>query len=125
MAPGRCRKRSAYARAAAISWPMPRTPAAPKPAIPAGRSWRNSAAPPGTSPAIGPEWIWQDGQGLTKERCQIKGGGVQGPRRGGLGVEIDMREVESAHGVYKTLGDGARDDAAAMQFLVPGWKFDP
>jgi glucarate dehydratase len=40
-------------------------------------------------------------------------------------VEIDMGEVEKAHGIYKSLDLGARDDAAAMQFLIPGWKFDP
>jgi glucarate dehydratase len=62
---------------------------------------------------------------ITKEPFQIKGGLIQVPKRGGLGVELDMAEVEKAHTVYKTLGDGARDDAAAMQFLIPGWKFDP
>jgi glucarate dehydratase len=36
-----------------------------------------------------------------------------------------MAEVERAHAIYKTLGDGARDDASAMRFLIPGWKFDP
>jgi glucarate dehydratase len=23
------------------------------------------------------------------------------------------------------MGLGARDDAAAMQYLIPGWRFDP
>ena len=36
-----------------------------------------------------------------------------------------MAEVEKANAIYKTLGDGARDDAMGMQFLIPGWKFDP
>jgi len=27
--------------------------------------------------------------------------------------------------LYKSQGLGARDDATAMQFLVPGWSFDP
>jgi len=84
-----------------------------------------AAAAPGNITAIDTHWIWQDGQRLTKEPFQIKGGLVQVPGRGGLGVEIDMAEVEKAHALYKTLGDGARDDAAAMQFLIPGWKFDP
>jgi len=30
-----------------------------------------------------------------------------------------------AHDLYRKIGVGARDDAAAMQFLIPGWKFDP
>jgi glucarate dehydratase len=84
-----------------------------------------AAAAPGNITAIDTHWIWQDGQRLTREPFQIKSGLIQVPKRGGLGVELDMAEVEKAHTVYKTLGDGARDDAAAMQFLIPGWKFDP
>src|SRR4051812_2683929 len=84
-----------------------------------------AAAAPGNITAIDTHWIWQDGQRLTKEPLQIKGGLVAVPKQGGLGVEIDMAEVEKAHTVYKSLDLGARDDAAAMQFLIPGWKFDP
>ncbi len=84
-----------------------------------------AAAAPGNITAIDTHWIWQDGQRLTKEPFQIKGGLVAVPKRGGLGVEIDMAEVEKAHTTYKSLDLGARDDAAAMQFLIPGWKFDP
>ena len=47
------------------------------------------------------------------------------PDRPGLGVELDMAEVEKAHALYKARGLGARDDAAAMQYVVPGWTFDP
>jgi glucarate dehydratase len=36
-----------------------------------------------------------------------------------------MVEVEKAHQFYKQHGLGARDDATAMQSLIPGWKFDP
>ena len=36
-----------------------------------------------------------------------------------------MAEVEKAHQLYKQHGLGARDDAVAMQALIPGWKFDP
>src|SRR3954470_12263963 len=56
-----------------------------------------SAAAPGNVTAIDTHWIWQDGQRLTKEPFQIKGGLVQVPKRGGLGVELDMAEVEKAH----------------------------
>jgi glucarate dehydratase len=84
-----------------------------------------AAAAPGNITAIDTHWIWQDGQRLTREPFQIRGGLVEVPRRGGLGVEIDRTEVEKAHGIYKSLDLGARDDAAAMQFLIPGWKFDP
>jgi len=50
---------------------------------------------------------------------------VQVPKKPGLGVELDMAELEKAHQLYLKHGLGARDDAIAMQFLVPGWKFDP
>ena len=84
-----------------------------------------AAAAPGNITAIDTHWIWQDGQRLTKEPLKIKGGRVEVPPQGGLGVEIDMAEVEKAHETYKSMALGARDDAAAMQFLIPGWKFDP
>jgi glucarate dehydratase len=84
-----------------------------------------AAAAPGNITAIDTHWIWQDGQRLTREPFAIKGGLVDVPKRGGLGVEIDMAEIEKAHDIYKSLDLGARDDAQAMQFLIPGWKFDP
>ena len=56
---------------------------------------------------------------------QIRGGYVEVPKKPGLGIELDMAELEKAHALYQQHGLGARDDAIAMQFLVPGWKFDP
>jgi glucarate dehydratase len=83
------------------------------------------AAAPGRVTAIDTHWIWQDGQRLTKEPLLIQGGMVQVPKKPGLGVELDMAEVEKAHQLYQQHGLGARDDAVAMQCLIPGWKFDP
>ena len=83
------------------------------------------AAAPGKVTAIDTHWIWQDGQRLTKEPLQIVGGHVQVPKQPGLGVELDMAEVEKAHRLYQQHGLGARDDASAMQALIPNWKFDP
>lgn len=83
-----------------------------------------AAAAPGEITAIDTHWIWQDGQHLTKEPLQIKSGVVTVPTRPGLGVEIDLDRVEKAHALYKSHGLGARDDAAAMQYLIPGWTFD-
>ncbi|WP_394792439.1 glucarate dehydratase [Rhodoferax sp.] len=83
------------------------------------------AAAPGRVTAIDTHWIWQDGQRLTKDPLQIQGGLVQVPKKPGLGVELDMVEVEKAHQLYKQHGLGSRDDAMAMQYLIPGWKFDP
>ncbi|CAN5847054.1 hypothetical protein BH11PSE8_BH11PSE8_37860 [soil metagenome] len=62
---------------------------------------------------------------LTKEPLQIVGGRVEVPKKPGLGVELDMVEVEKAHQLYRQHGLGSRDDAMAMQYLIPGWKFDP
>ncbi len=83
------------------------------------------AAAPGKVTAIDTHWIWQDGQRLTKDPLKIEGGYVQVPKKPGLGIELDMAEVEKAHALYKQHGLGARDDAIAMQYLIPGWKFDP
>jgi len=83
------------------------------------------AAAPGKVTAIDTHWIWQDGQRLTKEPLQIVGGHVQVPKKPGLGIELDMAEVEKAHQLYRQHGLGARDDAVAMQSLIPGWTFDP
>ena len=83
------------------------------------------AAAPGKVTAIDTHWIWQDGQRLTKEPLQIQGGLVQVPKAPGLGVELDMVEVEKAHQLYLKHGLGSRDDAIAMQYLIPGWTFDP
>jgi glucarate dehydratase len=82
------------------------------------------AAAPGKVTAIDSHWIWQDGQGLTREPLKIKGGKIAIPDRPGLGIEIDRVAIEAANALYKKHGLGARDDAIAMQFLIPGWTFD-
>jgi glucarate dehydratase len=84
-----------------------------------------AAAAPGRTTAIDTHWIWQDGQRLTKEPLKIVDGRIAVPEGPGLGVEVDMEQVERAHALYNTMGLGARDDATAMQFLAPGWTFDP
>lgn len=82
------------------------------------------AAAPGRVTAIDTHWIWQDGECLTKEPFQIKNGFIDLPQKPGLGVELDMDAVERAHQLYLKHGLGARDDAVAMQYLIPGWKFN-
>ncbi len=83
-----------------------------------------AAAAPGKITAIDTHWIWQDGQRLTREPLQIVGGKVKVPARPGLGVDIDMDELDKAHALYQQHGLGARDDAIAMQYLIPNWTFD-
>ncbi|ALX44066.1 glucarate dehydratase [Burkholderia humptydooensis] len=83
-----------------------------------------AAAAPGNITAIDTHWIWQDGQRLTREPLRIEGGHVAVPQRGGLGVEIDEDALAAAHELYLKHGLGSRDDAAAMQYLVPNWTFD-
>jgi len=84
-----------------------------------------AAAAPGRITAIDTHWIWQDGQRLTKQPLRIEGGYLEVPKKPGLGIELDMARVEEAHALYRQQTLGARDDAAAMQFLLPGWTFDP
>jgi glucarate dehydratase len=84
-----------------------------------------AAAAPGRVTAIDTHWIWQDGQRLTREPLKIVDGCVQVPQAPGLGIELDMAEVQKAHALYQQHGLGARDDALAMQHLMPGWRFDP
>ena len=84
-----------------------------------------AAAAPGKVTAIDTHWIWQDGQRITTDPLKIEGGTIAVPTAPGLGVTLDMAEVDKAHQLYLQHGLGARDDALAMQYLVPGWKFDP
>jgi glucarate dehydratase len=84
-----------------------------------------AAAAPGDITAIDTHWIWQDGQRLSKDPLRIVDGSLTVPERSGLGVELDMGQVEAAHHLYNQAALGARDDAIAMQYLKPNWKFDP
>ncbi|MER5670567.1 enolase C-terminal domain-like protein [Pseudonocardia alni] len=83
------------------------------------------AAAPGEITALDTHWIWQDGQALTTAPFRIEGGRIAVPDTPGLGVTLDEDALAAAHRRYLDHGLGARDDAAAMQYLVPGWTFDP
>jgi glucarate dehydratase len=82
-----------------------------------------AAAAPGQITAIDTHWIWQDGQRLTKEPFKIVKGFIGVPDKPGLGIEIDMAQIELANQRYNRMGLGARDDSVAMQFLIPRWTF--
>ena len=84
-----------------------------------------AAAAPGKITAIDTHWIWKDGQRLTHDPLKIVDGKLTVPERPGLGIEIDMQRIEQAHALYNKIGLAGRDDAAAMQYLVPDWKFNP
>ena len=84
------------------------------------------AAAPGNIAALDTHWIWQEGQErLTKEPLKIVGGMVAVPEKPGLGIEIDMDQIVKANKLYTDNCLGARDDSVAMQYLIPGWQFDP
>ena len=83
------------------------------------------AAAPGEITALDTHWIWQDGQRLTRNPFAIRDGAIAVPATPGLGVELDRDALAAAHELYREHGLGGRDDVAAMQFLVPGWRFDP
>ncbi|MFX9849493.1 glucarate dehydratase [Acinetobacter baumannii] len=79
----------------------------------------------GNVTAIDTHWIWQEGTDqLTKAPLEIKDGKIQVPTAPGLGVELDWDRINQAHELYKLKGLGARNDADAMQFLIPNWTFN-
>lgn len=84
-----------------------------------------AAAAPGKLTAIDTHWIWQDGQRLTKDPLIIRDGRLKVPQRPGLGIEVDLGQLEQAHELHLQMGLGGRDDSIAMQYLIPSWKFDP
>lgn len=84
-----------------------------------------AAAAVGNVTAIDTHWIWQEGTDqLTKAPLEIKDGKIQVPTAPGLGVELDWDRINQAHELYKLKGLGARNDADAMQFLIPNWSFN-
>ncbi len=84
------------------------------------------AAVPGEYNALDTHWIWQEGlERLTKEPLQIVDGCVAVPEKPGLGVEIDRDQLMKANQLYYDKCLGGRDDSLGMQYLIPGWKFDP
>ena len=84
-----------------------------------------AAAAVGKVTAIDTHWIWQEGTDrLTKVPFEIKAGKIQLPSTPGLGIELDFERIQQAHELYKAKALGARDDAQAMQCLIPNWRFD-
>ncbi|GAA1613000.1 enolase C-terminal domain-like protein [Actinoplanes couchii] len=83
------------------------------------------AAAPGEITALDTHWIWQDGQRLTRNPFPIRDGAIAVPSTPGLGVELDRDALAAAHELFREHGLAGRDDATAMQFLVPHWRFDP
>ena len=84
------------------------------------------AAVPGNPTAIDTHWIWQEGiERLTVDPPRIEDGHIAIPDKPGLGIEVDRDQIMKAHKVYEENCRGARDDAIGMQYLIPGWKFDP
>ena len=84
-----------------------------------------AAAAPGKVTAIDTHWIWQDGQHLTTNPFPIKDGYIDVPTRAGFRVDLDWDAVKAANALYLQHGLGARNDAMAMQYLIPGWTFNP
>ena len=82
------------------------------------------AAAPGHPTALDTHWIWQDGQNLLKDAPRIVDGYLELPDKPGLGVTIDMDRVMEANRLYNSLSNHDRDDAMAMQYLIPNWKYD-
>jgi glucarate dehydratase len=84
-----------------------------------------AAAARGRVTPIDTHWIWQIGQRLTTQPLEIRDGQIKVPASPGLGIELDWKQVEAAHDLYKRSGTDRRDDSVAIQYLHRGWKFDP
>ena len=82
------------------------------------------AAAPGHPTALDTHWIWQDGQNLLKDTPEIHDGYLEVPDKPGLGVTLDMDRVAEANDLYNHLPSHDRNDAEAMQYLIPVWKYD-
>ncbi len=85
-----------------------------------------AAAIPGRMNGIDTHWIWQEGRNrLTVNPLTLSDGCIDLPVKPGLGVEIDRDQLEKAHALYLEHALGGRNDAVGMQYLIPGWSFDP
>ena len=82
------------------------------------------AAAAGQPAPLDTHWIWQDGQNLLEDTPEIRGGRLQVPEGPGLGVHLNMDRVMEANALYNRLPSHDRDDSMAMQYLIPGWKYD-
>lgn len=82
------------------------------------------AAAPGEPAPLDTHWIWRDGQNLLLDTPQIVNGKLQVPDAPGLGVHLNMERVMQANALYNSLPSHDRDDAMAMQYLIPNWKYD-
>ncbi len=83
-----------------------------------------AAAAPGSPTALDTHWIWQDGQNLLDDTPVIRNGYLEVPKGHGLGVHLNMDRVMEANALYNALPTHDRNDAMAMRFLIPDWKFD-
>lgn len=83
-----------------------------------------AAAVPGQPTALDTHWIWQDGQDLLEDAPKIRDGYLEVPQKPGLGVTLNMERVMEANRLYNQMPVHDRDDAASMQYLIPGWIYD-
>lgn len=83
-----------------------------------------AAAVPGQPTALDTHWIWQDGQDLLEDAPKIRDGYLEVPQKPGLGVTLNMERVMEANRLYNQIPTHDRDDAASMQYLIPGWTYD-
>jgi glucarate dehydratase len=85
-----------------------------------------SSAPPRrtASTAIDTHWIWQDGQRITKDLCR-SGAASSTYRRSRARDRARHGGSREGERALQAARVGARDDAVAMQYLIPNWKFDP
>lgn len=83
-----------------------------------------AAAPGNRVTPFDTHWLWQDGQRLTKQPFTITDGHLNLSDRPGLGIELDMAQVEKSHQLYNRIPTKDRNDAIGMQYLIKDWRFN-
>ena len=61
---------------------------------------------------------------MLEDAPEIHDGYLEVPEKPGLGGTLNMSRLEEANALYNKLPSHDRNDAEAMQYLIPNWKFD-
>ncbi len=81
------------------------------------------AALPAVPYALDTHYPWQSEEVIAGGRIAIEDGMIAVPSGPGLGVELDRDALARLHENYHKCGLTKRNDAAEMQKVSPGWKF--
>ena len=83
-----------------------------------------AAASPALAYAVDTHYPWQREEVIAGGRLRFEDGSLPVSREPGLGVELDRDALARLHENYVASGLTERDDAAEMQKIRPGWRFE-